>query len=72
MIATNRGLLDYRSKGIRRVKKRDWYLVGVNMGIGILLIGQQLINDYEEKYKEQNNKIYQDKRDSILKARYDS
>jgi hypothetical protein len=71
-ITTKGKLTDDRRKGFHSLKENGWKLIVINFIILSLLVGQFIINEKEDTRKTKANIKYQDQRDSILKARYDS
>ncbi len=65
-------ITDNRSTGYKRIKGNVRWLILINIGIITLSILQYVVNKSEEERKEVENENALIKRDSILKARYDS
>jgi hypothetical protein len=69
---STKGLTDSRYKWLKRIQKRGWNLIIINLLILLLLIGQYFLNDYKSNKKDIKFQKQQELRDEILKRRYDS
>jgi len=71
-ISTTGKLIDKRRKGVKSITNNGWTLILTNIAILILLICQYFFNENKLRIKEIETISIQEKRDAILKSRYDS
>jgi hypothetical protein len=71
-VSSSGKLIDDRSKGIKKIKRKGWFIISLNLCIVILSVLQYFFKEGEIKQKEKEAQTNQAKRDSALKSNYDS
>lgn len=71
-IASTGKVIDKRRKRLKFVTNRGWIIIGLNIGVIILSVLQYNFNERDLKKKDEEAQAKQEKRDSTLKASYDS
>jgi hypothetical protein len=69
---STQGLIDNRYKGLKKIQKKGWKLILLNLLILLLLVVQYVCNEHKSNLKDTDFKKQQELRDKILKNRYDS
>jgi hypothetical protein len=65
-------IIEGNAKGLKAITRRGWTMIVLNLCIILFSVFQYYTNEHENKKKDFENIEKQEKRDSSLKAKYDS